>query len=92
MKIKEQGQWDGRWRIVFFDIPEKRRKARDALRDKLRDLGFYELQKSVFVHPFPCRDEIDFVVEFLKIRPFVRYAEMIEPTNEAELKIYFDLK
>lgn len=90
--VKEPATWDGQWRIVFFDIPEKRRKVRDALRNKLKDLGFYELQKSVFVHPFSCRDEIDFIVEFFNIRPFVRYAEMINPTNEAELKLKFNLK
>jgi hypothetical protein len=92
LKIKEPDRWDGKWRGVFFDIPEKRRKARDALRDKLKELGFYEMQKSVFVYPFPCRDEIDFIVEFFNIRPFVRYAEMTSLTNEAELKIKFNLK
>jgi hypothetical protein len=92
LRIKEPVVWDGQWRIVFFDIPEKRRWVRDALRNKLRELGFYEMQKSVFVHPFSCRDEIDFIVEFFNIRPFVRYAEMINPTNEAELKLKFNLK
>lgn len=90
--IKIPSQWDRKWRIVFFDIPEKTRQARDALRSKLKELGFYEMQKSVFVFPFECRDEIDFIVEFFNIRPFVRYAEMINPTNEAQLKIHFDLK
>jgi hypothetical protein len=92
LKIKKPAVWDNKWRVVFFDIPERRRQARDALRKKLRDLGFCELQKSVFVCPFSCRDEIDFVVEFFNIRPFVRYAEMMSPTNEAELKIKFGLK
>jgi hypothetical protein len=92
IKIKIPLQWDGKWRVVFFDIPEKRRRARDALRSKLKELGFYEMQKSVFIFPFECRDEIDFIVEFFEIRPFVCYAEMINPTNEARLKIHFDLK
>lgn len=92
LEIKKPAVWDGRWRAVFFDIPEKRRNARDALRDKLRGLGFFEMQKSVFIYPFHCRNEIDFIVEFFEIRPFVRYAEMMELTNEAELKIKFNLK
>lgn len=92
MKIKIPPHWDGKWRIVFFDIPEKRRKARDALRKKLKELGFYELQKSVFVFPYECRNEIDFIIEFFEIRPFVRYAEMTNPTNEAGLKIKFRLE
>lgn len=92
IKIKIPSQWDKKWRVVLFDIPEKQRGARDALRTKLKELGFYEMQKSVFVFPFECRNEIDFVIEFFDIRPFVRYAEMINPTNEAQLKIQFDLR
>lgn len=91
MKIKKPLKWDGKWRIVFFDIPEKTRNARDAFRSKLRELGFYELQKSVFVFPFPCKNEIDFVVEFFEVRNCVRYAEVINFTNEEELKIHFGL-
>lgn len=91
MKIQEPNTWDGKWRAVFFDIPEKKRGIRDALRNKLRDLKFYELQKSVFIHPFPCKDEVDFIVEFFNARNFVRYAEMANLTNEAHLKLHFDL-
>ncbi|MEK7552510.1 MAG: hypothetical protein AAB505_00155 [Patescibacteria group bacterium] len=91
MKIKQPNRWDGRWRTVFFDIPEKKRSARDALRDKLRDLGFVEFQKSVFVHPYPCESEIDFIIEFFDIRSYVRYAELTKLTNDAPLKLRFNL-
>ncbi len=91
MQIKKSAIWDRKWRVVFFDIPEKKRKARDALRNKLRELGFRELQKSVFVHPYSCQSEIDFIVEFFEIRPYVRYGELTNLTNEAELKLRFDL-
>ena len=83
--------WDDHWRIVLYDIPEKNKPAREALREKLKELGFYEWQKSVFIFPFPCRDEIDFLIEFFEIRSYVRYAELSNPTNEAELKLHFEL-
>ncbi len=92
MKIERPAEWDGRWRVVLFDIPENRRAARDALRNKIKYLGFFEMQKSVFVYPFPCKDEIDFIVEFFEIRSYVRYAEIMNLTNEAELKLEFGLK
>ncbi|MFH1170567.1 MAG: hypothetical protein V1704_03345 [Candidatus Vogelbacteria bacterium] len=91
LTIPETSNWDGRWRLVFFDVPEKKRRGRDALRLKLRELGFYEWQKSVFVHPYPCRDQIDFIVEFFELRPCVRYGVLSSPTNEAELKLHFHL-
>jgi|SRR3989344_2852454 len=90
LSVKKPSQWDGKWRIVFFDIPEKKRKARNALREKLRDLGFYEMQKSVFVLPYECQDEINFVVSIFNIKPHVQYAEMINSTNELELRQFFN--
>lgn len=77
--------------MVLFDIPEKIRKGRDALRDKLKDLGFYELQKSVWVHPYPCEDEINFITEVFDLRPYIRFAEIAKITNEAKLKLHFKL-
>ena len=83
--------WDGKWRLVVFDIPEKLRKGRDALRAKIKELGFYELQKSVFVFPYECRDEIDFIVEFFGLRKYVRYGVLEFIDNELHLKEIFDL-
>jgi hypothetical protein len=91
LAIKKPSIWDKRWRVVIYDIPISKNKARDALRRKLNELGFKEWQRSVFIHPYPCQDEIDFIIEFFEIRPYVRYAELINPTNEAELKLHFKL-
>jgi len=55
----EQQEWDGKWRIVIFDIPEKERLLRDAFRRKLRELGCKLLQGSVWITPFDIREEID---------------------------------
>lgn len=90
LSVKKPSQWDGKWRIVFFDVPEKERQARNALREKLRDLGFYEMQKSIFVFPYECQDEINFIVSIFNIKPYVQYAEMINPTNELELRRFFN--
>lgn len=91
MRIEKPGRWDGKWHTVLFDIPEKHKHAREALRSKLRELGFYQWQKSVFVYPYPCRDQIEFITSFFEVRPHVRYAVMTDITNEAELRLYFDL-
>ena len=91
MEIKKPAKWDGEWRIVIFDIPERFKKAREALRMKLKELGFLELQKSVLVLPYECEDEIDFIVEVFLIRPFVRFIRVKSFTNEEQLKIKFNL-
>lgn len=91
MKIKIALKWDGEWRIVIFDIPEKFKKAREALRMKLKELGFLELQKSVLVFPYECEDEINFIMEVFLIRPFVRFVRARSFTNEEQMKIKFDI-
>lgn len=92
IEIKKPRRWAGSWHIVSSDIPENKRSARDALRHKLSELGFHQWQKSVFIYPYPCRDQIDFLVEFFELRPYVRYGELFDPTNEAELKLHFGLE
>jgi len=91
MQMKKPGKWDKKWRIVIFDIPEKKKKIREVLRKKLKDLGFRELQKSVFVHPFECEEEIDFIVEVFQIRPYVRFIRAESITNKEQLKLKFKL-
>src|SRR3989344_6761899 len=71
MKLKPKEKWDGYWRFIMFDIPENKKMARDAFRNKLKSLGVYEFQKSVFVYPFDCREEIDFIIEVFDLRPYV---------------------
>ena len=53
-KISETTIWDGRWRVVIFDIREKRRTIRQKLRMLLAGAGMLRLQDSVWVHPYPC--------------------------------------
>ncbi len=89
MKIKRPGKWDGFWRIIAFDIPEKHKKARDALRMKLKELGFLKLHDSVFIFPFHCKDEIDFIAEIFNIRKYINYIEAKTIENDWKLKNHF---
>ena len=91
MLISTPEKWDKKWRIVMFDIPEKYRRTRNLFRIQLRMLGFRELQKSVFVHPYPCIDEIEYVAKFYRIGKYVRFIIADSIDNEAYLKRSFDL-
>lgn len=91
MKVPQMKKWDGRWRVILFDIPEFKRKLRDSLRIHLKDLGFFEFQKSVFIHPFECKNEIDFLIEFYNIRQNVRFMTADSIDNELHLKKHFNL-
>lgn len=83
-RIKIPPRWDGRWRLVFFDIPHARGPQRDAIRKKLKELGFLQIQKSVYLHPYECYDIIKSMQNFYQIKPYFHYAivEKIECGNK----------
>ena len=83
--IQKPEDWDNKWRIVFFDIPEAHKSSRDGFAAKLRLLGFKVLQRSVFIHPFPCLDEVMQVASHYRVERFVSYIETSFLDNEAVL-------
>jgi len=69
LAYKQFGHWDSRWRVVLFNIPEKYRKDRQALRKKLSELGFETVQKGVYISPYPLFAPIKrFTTDYLGIR------------------------
>jgi len=93
LKIEKSKIWDGKWRMVIFDIPEKFRDGRVALSNKLKEMGFYRLQKSVFVYPYECENEIDFIREFFDVKKFVILLRLstFGDYHDLILKKHFDL-
>ena len=64
LKIKKPKKWDGKWRILLFDIAEMKRTYREALRGKLKELGFQLLQKSAWINPYDCAKEVNLLKTF----------------------------
>src|SRR3989344_598660 len=91
MEIKKPTRWNGKWHIVMFDIPEKLKRLRDSLRLHFREIGLIEFQKSVFVYPYPCSKEIEFILELYNARKYVRFILAEEIDNELHLQKKFDL-
>ncbi len=91
LSLPRPKQWDRKWRVITFDIPEKFQQARRALRMKMKGLGFFPLQKSVFVYPHPCRDEIDFIASFFNIGKYLNYLEATHIDDENYLREYFHI-
>ncbi|MBI5798814.1 MAG: hypothetical protein HZB10_02695 [Candidatus Yonathbacteria bacterium] len=91
MKLKVPKKWDGWWRIVMFDIPQPKKKGRDAVSRKIKELGMYPIQKSVFVSPYACKNEIDFIGEFFNVREHIIYIKAKEIEWVRKLKEHFNL-
>lgn len=77
-KILKDEKWDGKWRIIIFDIPEKHRKVRNILRSRLRTWGFEPWQKSVWASK---KDITDVLRQFIKEIGVEKWVLVIESTN-----------
>ncbi|TSC55284.1 MAG: phenylacetic acid degradation operon negative regulatory protein [Parcubacteria group bacterium Greene0416_79] len=88
-KIPCPKHWDGKWRILIFDIPETRKKLREKLRLTLRAIGFYRLQDSVWIYPHDCEDFITLLKADFKIGKDLLYliAEGVE--NDSRIRDHF---
>ncbi len=92
LQIDTLKRWDQKWRLIIFDIPEKARIKRDAFRGKLKELGFYQLQKSIWVFPYPCEKEVKLLREFFNLT--LRQLKILEVSkieDDALVKAFFHL-
>ncbi|MEK7142982.1 MAG: hypothetical protein AAB785_02100 [Patescibacteria group bacterium] len=92
IKKKLLKKWDGQWRIIAFDIPEKRRKTRDLFRFKLDDLGCRPIQKSVWITPQDISGELEELIILLNLRCCVDYFVSQALTNEEKYLKMFKIR
>lgn len=90
-KRLEQKTWDKKWRLVIFDIEEKRRYARDRVRQEMQSFGFEKLQDSVWVYPHECEQAIALLKAQYKIGKELVYIVARDIENDGWLRKKFDL-
>lgn len=90
-KIQKFERWDGKWRLIMFDIPQSARNSRDQLRYLIKGCGFRKLQASVFISPHPLnRSAIDFL-KSSKLINYIRILRVEQIDDDSELKKLFKL-
>ena len=75
LKMAKRKKWDGKWRVIIFDIPEKLRGKRDLLRKELNNFGFMQLQRSVWAYPYKLPQEF---VDLWKDAGIFQYCVILE--------------
>ncbi len=90
-KLKIPKKWDGRWRVVIFDIKESRKKTRSLLRLTLSQIGFRKLQNSVWIYPYDCEDLISLLKADFQIGKDVLYMIVEKLENDLQLCKTFKL-
>ncbi len=83
--------WDGKWRIVIFDVPESRKKLRDTLRHQLQAAGFQKIQDSVWAYPYRCEDIIALLKFELHLGRSLLYLIADTVEGDGALRIHFKL-
>ncbi len=81
---ENKDSWDGRWRLVVFDVSERKRKIRDKLRRSLVSYGFMRMQNSVWIYPYDCEDFISIIKTDKKLWGDVLYvvADRVEGVDQ----------
>lgn len=92
LSIERPKQWDGKWRLVLFDVPDVRKKSRRDFSRKLQAMGFYQLQKSAWVVPYPCEKEVNLIRQVFEVDPHdVIVAELARFGRENTVKRHFQI-
>ncbi len=90
--IKKPKVWDKKWRILIFDIQDKQRSKREALRGKIKELNLFQLQKSVWVYPYDFGKEIRLLREFFGLADSeLKIIEASKIENDNEIREFFHL-
>lgn len=91
LTIEKPKRWDGKWRLILYDIPSTDRRLSEFIRETLKNLGCYQIQKSIYLFPYPCFDQIEFLREFHCLGNKIQYMIVEQIENDSAYKTYFGL-
>ena len=89
--LEKKHVWDGKWRMVFFDIPETKRQYRDYLRNLLKLIGFKEFQRSIWIYPYKVPAFLKELLYEEETRDRIRFITTEHIDNDQDLKAKFKL-
>ncbi|MFA6446454.1 MAG: hypothetical protein WCW14_04380 [Candidatus Paceibacterota bacterium] len=87
----QKHSWDGKWRVLIFDLPEKRKNDRDGLRRLLFKNGFVRLQDSVWVFPFECDEFVTLLKTEYRLGKYLLHIIAQEIEDDKYLKEHFSI-
>jgi len=91
LEIAKPNFWDGKWRLIIYDIPHYNRHLSNLLSQTLKNLGFWQLQKSVYLIPYPCQPQVEFLREYFGLGDNVLILEVNKIENDKPFRDYFGI-
>lgn len=89
LTIEKPKYWDGKWRLISYDIPGNLKSLRKIFRDQLCLWGFFPLHESVLLHAYPCEKQIEFLREYLGVGEYVRTFIVSKIENDKPFRDFF---
>lgn len=89
--LKLTKKWDGKWRLIIYDIPKHQKKERNYFRQMLKNLECLQLQKSVYLTPHPCEEEIEYLRQLFNVSNEVKILKVANLENEKPYRDYFGI-
>ena len=89
--LNKPKKWDGKWRMLIFDIPERKRPLREKIRNTLLDIGFQRLQDSVWIYPYACEDLVNLLKADFKVGKDLLYLIVDSIENDRDFRKIFRL-
>lgn len=91
-QFPEHAEWDKKWRVICFDIPEDRKYVRHVIHQKLIEIGFYRFQDSVYITPHRCDEILGLIQQTFFLKKQVRGMVVTELDDEKALLAHFKLR
>lgn len=91
LSIDKPKQWDGRWRMIIYDVENEKRYLRDVFREAVQSLGFHMLQESVWIYPYPCEKQVTFLKEYYGVGNEALYVVATTLEDDTPYRDYFGL-
>ena len=83
--------WDGKWRMLIFDIPEHKKSLRNKIRTTLISIGFESAQDSVWIFPYDCEEFVALLKVDFKVGKDLLYLVIDKIENDRYFKKKFNL-
>lgn len=90
-KLHKPRKWDKKWRVIIFDIPEKKKKVREQIRYLFEQAGLRRLQDSVWVYPYDCEDILTLLKTQMGVGKNILYLVVDEIESDKYLREEFQL-
>lgn len=92
LNIATPKSWDGKWRLILYDVARQKASLRNIFRATLRRLGFLNVQESAWLFPYPCEKEVNFLRQYCGMGDEVIYIICHKIERDESYRTHFGLK